>query len=478
MKSLVGKTPPATSIVRMPVVKVEFDGDDSASFAPELPALDKHEGGAIGVGDDALDPKDLKKQRRLVRNRMSAQLHRERKKAYIDQLEAEIKQRDSIISSQKSFVEALQRENAQLRELLAAHGVAEGALPAALVAPVYSSDTGATSLEDSGGDSEGSSGCSEGSRTPPPPSSSAPSAKKRGAAGSVPAAKRMAPGSLLAALACLFVFRSPATLFQTFLAPTVSHLTHATPPSASVPWVPVAQPIKAVSSGPVRQGRILMSFDEESIPNDTTDSTDAEGADDSRALSLTVARPSLKNPKYSLQTNASYLMCPSTLQTGSFPLKAPRASGVPLNASQAPRPHHDRRSLRAQAYHGDARPDPRADPRGRAVVPAQPLEHGAQMRSEISVAITRMLLAKPKENETTSETADSSSSLVVRDPTVSNSKYQSLPGEDVNSGDEGVSPYLMLVVPSSTLEGFSSFEAGSNWVEIGCRMHSARFIDF
>ena len=32
------------------------------------------------------DPKELKKQKRLIRNRMSAQLHRERKRAYIDKV--------------------------------------------------------------------------------------------------------------------------------------------------------------------------------------------------------------------------------------------------------------------------------------------------------------------------------------------------------------------------------------------------------
>ena len=36
--------------------------------------------------------KDSKKQRRLIRNRMSAQLHRERKKAYLDKLEAQLKE--------------------------------------------------------------------------------------------------------------------------------------------------------------------------------------------------------------------------------------------------------------------------------------------------------------------------------------------------------------------------------------------------
>jgi len=42
-------------------------------------------------------------------------------------------------------------------------------------------------------------------------------------------------------------------------------------------------------------------------------------------------------------------------------------------------------------------------------------------------------------------------------------------------------PHLMLVVPSSSLEGFDpslAADPSTSWVEIGCRMQSARFVDY
>jgi hypothetical protein len=67
-----------------------------------------------------IDPmsKDGKKQRRQLRNRMSAQLHRERKKAYIDELEAKVRDRDAIIDRMSHDMEALKKENATLKKKL------------------------------------------------------------------------------------------------------------------------------------------------------------------------------------------------------------------------------------------------------------------------------------------------------------------------------------------------------------------------
>merc|ERR1719421_776485 len=59
--------------------------------------------------------KDSKKQRRLIRNRMSAQLHRERKKAYLDKLEAQLKERTAECEALKAQVAHLTSENASLR---------------------------------------------------------------------------------------------------------------------------------------------------------------------------------------------------------------------------------------------------------------------------------------------------------------------------------------------------------------------------
>jgi hypothetical protein len=41
------------------------------------------------------DTKEAKKQKRLIRNRMSAQLHRERQKQHVDQLQAQLREKVS-----------------------------------------------------------------------------------------------------------------------------------------------------------------------------------------------------------------------------------------------------------------------------------------------------------------------------------------------------------------------------------------------
>jgi len=61
----------------------------------------------------SIDPnsKEGKKQRKLIRNRMSAQMHRERKKAYITYLENIIRHRESVISSMQNKLTYLTKEN-------------------------------------------------------------------------------------------------------------------------------------------------------------------------------------------------------------------------------------------------------------------------------------------------------------------------------------------------------------------------------
>lgn len=68
---------------------------------------------ALGIDPDS---KEGKKQRRKIRNRMSAQLHRERKKEYIDTLEAKVKDRDTIINQLQSKIKLLANENEMLRK--------------------------------------------------------------------------------------------------------------------------------------------------------------------------------------------------------------------------------------------------------------------------------------------------------------------------------------------------------------------------
>lgn len=64
-----------------------------------------------------LDPnsKEGKKQRRKIRNRMSAQLHRERKKAYIDTLEAMVRERNAKILELQEQLRITKLENECLR---------------------------------------------------------------------------------------------------------------------------------------------------------------------------------------------------------------------------------------------------------------------------------------------------------------------------------------------------------------------------
>ncbi|OQR82415.1 bZIP transcription factor [Achlya hypogyna] len=66
----------------------------------------------------SLDPdsKEAKKKRRLIRNRMSAQLHRERKKAYVVQLEEQLQAKDDEMAKMKAQLEALLAENKRLKQ--------------------------------------------------------------------------------------------------------------------------------------------------------------------------------------------------------------------------------------------------------------------------------------------------------------------------------------------------------------------------
>jgi CRP-like cAMP-binding protein len=66
-----------------------------------------------------LDSKEGKVQRRRIRNRLSAQFHRERKRTYIAHLEGLVKQRDIKLQEAAAALDNLAADNARLHALLA-----------------------------------------------------------------------------------------------------------------------------------------------------------------------------------------------------------------------------------------------------------------------------------------------------------------------------------------------------------------------
>jgi hypothetical protein len=64
------------------------------------------------------DSKEAKKKRRLIRNRMSAQLHRERKKAYVGQLEDQLQAKEKELKALQEQMAAMAVESQQLKQQL------------------------------------------------------------------------------------------------------------------------------------------------------------------------------------------------------------------------------------------------------------------------------------------------------------------------------------------------------------------------
>ncbi|EGZ09201.1 hypothetical protein PHYSODRAFT_355946 [Phytophthora sojae] len=64
------------------------------------------------------DSKEAKKKRRLIRNRMSAQLHRERKKAYVGQLEDQLQAKERELKALQEQLAAMAVESEQLKQQL------------------------------------------------------------------------------------------------------------------------------------------------------------------------------------------------------------------------------------------------------------------------------------------------------------------------------------------------------------------------
>ncbi|KAM0916316.1 hypothetical protein ACQ4PT_010376 [Festuca glaucescens] len=91
-------------------------GDGEVSPSPSASAsraaADSDEGGAVGEGEDT------RRAARLIRNRESAQLSRQRKKRYVEELEEKVKSMSSVINDLNSRISFVVAENATLRQQL------------------------------------------------------------------------------------------------------------------------------------------------------------------------------------------------------------------------------------------------------------------------------------------------------------------------------------------------------------------------
>ncbi|KAF0697186.1 Aste57867_12106 [Aphanomyces stellatus] len=86
-----------------------FDMNDMGSAEEKIKEMERQ---LLSLDPDS---KEAKKKRRLIRNRMSAQLHRERKKAYVVQLEEQLQAKDDEMQALKAQLEAMKTENMRLK---------------------------------------------------------------------------------------------------------------------------------------------------------------------------------------------------------------------------------------------------------------------------------------------------------------------------------------------------------------------------
>lgn len=64
------------------------------------------------------DQKEVKRLKRLLRNRVSAQQARERKKSYVSTIEEKVQEQDQQLAQYKQHVQKLERENGMLRQVI------------------------------------------------------------------------------------------------------------------------------------------------------------------------------------------------------------------------------------------------------------------------------------------------------------------------------------------------------------------------
>lgn len=108
----------------------------SMLFGSEIDALGEERLRQMELQLESLDPdsKEAKKKRRLIRNRMSAQLHRERKKAYVGQLEDQLMEKEHELKALQEKLDAFAKEQQLLQQKLQSQ--TQPAAVAATVAPI------------------------------------------------------------------------------------------------------------------------------------------------------------------------------------------------------------------------------------------------------------------------------------------------------------------------------------------------------
>uniref|UniRef100_A0A0D9ZZ52 BZIP domain-containing protein n=1 Tax=Oryza glumipatula TaxID=40148 RepID=A0A0D9ZZ52_9ORYZ len=94
------------------------DGDVSPSASASRTAVDSDEGGTVCEEEE-----DKRRAARLMRNRESAQLSRQRKKRYVEELEEKVKSMHSVINDLNSRISFVVAENATLRQQLSGGSV-------------------------------------------------------------------------------------------------------------------------------------------------------------------------------------------------------------------------------------------------------------------------------------------------------------------------------------------------------------------
>ena len=92
-------------------------------------------GGGAGSAGGPADEKEERRLRRLLRNRVSAQQARERKKTYLKEIENHTSMLEASVAALEQRVQSLERENAMLRQLLKSSSATAGGAGSSALQP-------------------------------------------------------------------------------------------------------------------------------------------------------------------------------------------------------------------------------------------------------------------------------------------------------------------------------------------------------